>query len=297
MSGSSLAEIWLESGLLAEGSISKVMEGKAYKMGMRAHKLTFQALWRILTPQFIAYLQENGIDSDELKIIYEGNKTLQSFLKDNFHLLSELIQKNSEEKPNFAFWWSYLEIVSILLMFTKGIPDCQWKIYCVALKEMLPYIARYDHGNYFRCLTIYIADMNQLPKEVEEGFLSGDLAVLHSPRKFSHVDPDHAQEWVVGMSKGAAGLVGITQNVSALQRWALSFHWRSEITLKTYNVYGLDSKLSSCHREETTSGRKRDNDDEDAILKSMKSFLLLDTNSMNHSLCNIATKDQATKEI
>ena len=51
MGNSGLAELWLESGVLAEGSIKTVMEDKAYGKGMRVHKLTFQALWGVLYPQ------------------------------------------------------------------------------------------------------------------------------------------------------------------------------------------------------------------------------------------------------
>lgn len=119
------------------------------------------------------------------------------------------------------------------LMFKRGIRDGKWHTYRGALTELLPFIARYVHGNYFRSLTAYICDINQLPAEVEEQFLNGDFAVLRSSQKFSQVDPDHAQEWVVGISKGVDGLVGITQDVSTVQRWALSFHWRGEITKQT----------------------------------------------------------------
>ncbi|CAG9769081.1 unnamed protein product [Ceutorhynchus assimilis] len=44
MTGNSLIEMRLESGLMAGGSISKVIDGKAYGKGMRAHKITLQAI-------------------------------------------------------------------------------------------------------------------------------------------------------------------------------------------------------------------------------------------------------------
>lgn len=57
MANTGLAEIWLESGILGEGAIAKVLDGRDYAKAMRAHKLTFQALWRILIPKFIDYLK------------------------------------------------------------------------------------------------------------------------------------------------------------------------------------------------------------------------------------------------
>ena len=65
-------------------------------------------------------------------------------------------------------------------MFTKSIRDGIWLSYRAALTEMLPYMARYDHGNYFKSMSIYIADMNQLPEEVEKLFNMGDFVVQRS---------------------------------------------------------------------------------------------------------------------
>lgn len=135
---------------------------------------------------------------------------------------------------------------------------------------MLPYIALYDHGNYLKSLSVYIADMNQLPAEVEAGFHLGDFAVLRSNKKFSQVDPDHAQEWVVGTCKSATGgILGITQDVRTLQRWALSLHLRSQISEQTYTMF-TKSSHSTGHKEETSARRQRDLRDEESILQLME---------------------------
>jgi hypothetical protein len=47
-----LAEAWAEAGILGSSTIEHVMAGKAYNKGMRSHKLSFQALWRLLLPDF-----------------------------------------------------------------------------------------------------------------------------------------------------------------------------------------------------------------------------------------------------
>ena len=46
MEGSELSEVWVDSGLLAPGSAQLVFNGKSYSKGLRAHKLTVQALWQ-----------------------------------------------------------------------------------------------------------------------------------------------------------------------------------------------------------------------------------------------------------
>ena len=58
MSGSGLAEVWVESGLLGQGTAELALSSKSYNKGMRAHKLTFQALWCLLIPGLLAFSRE-----------------------------------------------------------------------------------------------------------------------------------------------------------------------------------------------------------------------------------------------
>ena len=55
--GIGLAKAWTESGILGSNSTAQAMAGKSYNKGMCAHKLTFQAMWRILLPQFLSFLE------------------------------------------------------------------------------------------------------------------------------------------------------------------------------------------------------------------------------------------------
>lgn len=236
MSGSGLADLWLASGLHAEGSAAKVLDGKTYGKGMRAHKLTLQAFWRRLHPLFLEFLDKQDIpEAENLSTQAAHTDELRDYLSSPVFLkyFSTFLQQRSEEDKNFTLWWSYIDMVLTLLMFIRGIRGGDWESYRGALSDMLPYIALYDHGNYLKSLSVYIADMHQLPAEVEAGFRSGDFTVLRTKKKFCQVDPDHAQEWVVGTCKSSSGgILGITQDARTLQRWALSLHFRSDISEK-----------------------------------------------------------------
>ena len=52
MKGSGLSEILIESGVCASGSLEKVMSGKHYNRALRVHKLTVEALERLLLCKF-----------------------------------------------------------------------------------------------------------------------------------------------------------------------------------------------------------------------------------------------------
>ncbi|KAL8567664.1 hypothetical protein ACOMHN_054475 [Nucella lapillus] len=53
---SGLLESWVESTILGPKSAEHVLAGKSYSRGMRAHKMTLQAMWRILLPQLLLFI-------------------------------------------------------------------------------------------------------------------------------------------------------------------------------------------------------------------------------------------------
>lgn len=108
-----------------------------------------------------------------------------------------------------------------------------------AFKRMLPYLFQYDHTNYARWETIYINEMHHLPQEVLLEFSQGNFVVKCSTSKFNQVDPDHSQEWLNAVGKSGGGIVGITRISEALNRWALSFNHRSNITIQTRQMFGV----------------------------------------------------------
>ena len=52
MDSSGLREVWVESGVYGENTISHMLIRKAYNKTIRGHKLTYETLWRILCPSY-----------------------------------------------------------------------------------------------------------------------------------------------------------------------------------------------------------------------------------------------------
>ena len=97
-------------------------------------------------------------------------------------MLDEFVAQSFQENVNFMFWWHYMELVSILLIFTRAQRE---------RGDMGPVI---DHLNYVRWGSVYISEMNQLPKEGLEEFKKGDFVVKWNENKFNKVSPDHSLE-------------------------------------------------------------------------------------------------------
>ena len=128
----------------------------------------------------------------------------------------------AKDDPNFKFWWSYMQMMQILLLFTRAQRDGIWDLHLSAFQSMLPYFMRYNHTNYARWGTVYLNEMHQLPPEVKTEFDAGNCVVKRTPHRFNQVDPDQSQEWLNAVGKKGGGIIGITKTSSALNRWALS---------------------------------------------------------------------------
>jgi hypothetical protein len=278
MQSTGLLEVWCESGLLGEKTAENAMMGKGYEKAIRAHKVTFQALWQILLPRFLDYLHS---EDRELKQMIEkadseedDQELIDILSAQRFReLLCKFRDNHGDTDPNFMLWWEYIKMVQVLLMFIRAQRDGIWDLHLVAFRCMLPYFHRYDHTNYSKWGVIYLAEMQQLPDEVLQQFKQGDFVVKVGKEPFNQVDPDQSTEWLNGTGKKGGGIVGITKTVSALSRWALSFNMRAKIAADTRQLYGLELDDSLTHKEATKSQRKKDSEAEVKVERSWKGLV------------------------
>lgn len=299
-----LEDVWTESELLGPISTQKVLNGKSYAKGVRAHKLTLQALWQLLLPQLLSYLEEHDhILKEDLVKMAQSNEPQQ--YDDLVTILSSASFQNclhafvlsKSEDINFQYWWNYMKMVNILLLFIRAQRDGLWDLHLFAFREMLPYFHHYDHTNYARWGCVYFAAMNQLPEEVKDEFKKGNFVVKESNRRFNQVDPDHSLEWLNAIGKKGGGIIGITKTNSALVRWALSYNLRASIARKTRTLFMVDHNDNMIHNESTPSRIARDNIDENSIVCVLRRFKVLAEDVSYQFLQNIATKDLATSDI
>ena len=59
---SGLKDIFIESQIVAEGSISAVIDGKPYNCGVRAHKYLYEALMRLAWAEFMRRLESSDLN-------------------------------------------------------------------------------------------------------------------------------------------------------------------------------------------------------------------------------------------
>ena len=88
----------------------------------------------------------------------------------------------------------------------------------------------------------------------------------------------------------------MTEKVSAQRRWTLSYNHRSQIAADTLDMYNLCSDVK-IHNEQTPSLRKRDNQNENALLEIFQRFNVFSNNAPSKVLQSVTTKNLATAEI
>lgn len=298
MSGSGLYELWMECELLGPVAAQNVLAGKHYSRGMRAHKLTAQALWKILLPSFLLFVANKDVNHSQiLNDIMNEQRDIASSLEQLQNTVFREYFLNFREEttnPNVLFWWSYLDLVSILLEFTKSEREGLWDLYLHSFRAMLPWFFRYDHTNYARWGSVYLADCHQLPSEVLEEFKQGNFVVKRSLGTFNQVDPDQSQEWLNATGKKGGGIVGITRTPSALSRWSLSYNLRSHVSFLTRTMYNVNPDDIITHKDASKSRKVLDSEFEESLVDAMKRFKVLDPSYESDQLINMITKDKAT---
>jgi len=210
MHSSELEDVWVDSNSLGPKTAEHALSGHSYAKGIGLHKLTMQAMWRILTQKLLTFIRnrdhdlekeiQNNLSSNDI----DGVVSLVAN-KDFRETVDAFVASN--DNPNFQFWWTYVEMVQILLLFIRAQTDGLWQLHLHAFKLIVPFFYRYNHTNYAKWGTVYISEMNHLPNEVKALFESGNFVVKRSEKQFNQVDPYQSQEWLNAIGKN----VGLEQ--------------------------------------------------------------------------------------
>lgn len=187
-----------------------------------------------------------------------------------------------------------MHMVIMLLQFVKAERTGNWRLHLAATSSMAPYFFAHDRQNYARWLPVYLAEMGQLEQkhpEVYQQFMEGEHAISRSSQPFASVWTDMALEQSINLdSKSKGGIVGISLNADALQRWFLTSHERAAITTAVKQMCGIgDLDRGGTHKEAAPKRVEPDENDVRKIVSCFVSGLMKDPfTEESDSLSNIA---------
>ncbi|KAJ8943944.1 hypothetical protein NQ314_009608 [Rhamnusium bicolor] len=222
MEPSGLKDVWIESDLYGESTVQGIFTGKKWNNGIRAHKLTYESLWRIILPMFEKWLLD--AKSDQIHSINLAKLlatqlctsiTEKREFKNEFQSIVASLGECTDAFEEFTFY----------LNFYTAKRSGNWDLHLKSLRCMIPWFFAYDHYNYSRCASVYLADMLNLEStapNVYVEFLKGNFVIKRLPGAFNTISVDQALEHVNKSSKNGGGIVGLTKNSTRLDEWGVS---------------------------------------------------------------------------
>ena len=134
---SGLVDVWIESTVYGDNTAQNNMAAKSYNRTVRAHKLTYEALWRILWDKFVKWAEDSSVDINPdimgaaKSVANEmSGKSSADAVHDQVNKLEEIFadtdmsgmlkEFEKDRSPSFTYWRQYMELVSLLLQFIRA---------------------------------------------------------------------------------------------------------------------------------------------------------------------------------
>ena len=194
-----------------------------------------------------------------------------------------------------------MDLVSILLAFTRALRCGDWKLYMSAFKSMMPWFAAYDHTHYTRWGAVFIADMENLAQtapRVYQGFLDGDFVAREAKHSFNEMPFDLCLEHINKTEKVAGGLVGITLNETARNRWSITYNERASLAQDTRSLFGLthDGEDDEDNHKDCLPSRIRRDNVVIQLVDQFQRYHVFQLENM-YELVSLTTGDVASEDI
>ena len=162
-------------------------------------------------------------------------------------------QQLSSKSSTAAFWFTLLELETVLVMHIRTIREGSFKLVVSCLRDISPWIFALDHIHYVRWLTVHVAELLSLEaenREIFESFVNGYFTISKSRRTFSKLAIDQVHEQNNKLVEVDGGAIGILENEAALLKWAVAGLMISDM-LETANLFENKPNEVYDHHEDT----------------------------------------------
>lgn len=152
-----LADLLIESGVVAPGSINCVIAGKQYNRALRAFINVYEALSRLRMQASLESINEDEASkyqqmAELLSASYsraDGLDIENPILRQFTTAYQAYIDEHSNNLT-FSFWSSYIDMVQLLLLFLRATRSSNWDLHLATIPKMLPWFFAYNRTNYCR---------------------------------------------------------------------------------------------------------------------------------------------------
>ena len=194
------------------------------------------------------------------KIAFDAQNEIRTYDEWKSHLKTTSI--------NAEYWFTVIELESLLFMFIKSLRLGDFSLFLYCLKKILPWFFALDHIQYSRWMPVFVQDLLTIMPKHEKtmnSFLKGYFTVKKTEKAFSNIGIDQAHEHNNKIVKTDGGAIGILDNQTSLIKWAVAGPIFSQILKNAKNDESFDA--SALHHEDTSLFEKTFREDRDAFLR------------------------------
>ena len=257
MQGSGLAEIIIESGICASGSLDKVLSGKHYNRALRVHKLVSEALERQLLHMFEETQPLTSLADDTSRLInglakaptaenlkkVEDSADFKTYFSQYQNFKTAL--RNGQHGKTAQFWLQYMDIIQLILTLIRATKENDLDLHIACLYRLCPLLFAFDHNNYARYVQVYLMTLMNLPSShpgSTELLKNNGFSVSRSsvPRSRNAVDIT-IEQTINRHAKCQGGIIGFSRNYAAYFRWCMTRHHRAKYVEATLQMTDMTS--------------------------------------------------------
>ncbi|CAG9822077.1 unnamed protein product [Phaedon cochleariae] len=269
--------ILVDSGILANGSLSSFLSGKHFHRGERLYPLIALALEIIHFQHFVECNEDvsNILTSNEEDIV-SYLETFQNARSENPKVENDIIIGVLEKYDKFRqdtleglhgktgqFRLIYCTLVSHYLEFDTAIRTGNHDLFLYEIPKICNLFFSFNHQNYSRWLVQYnenLLSVDETHPGLKDSFLAGSFGMKRTEKPFSKIPVDLTLEQTINAdaARSLTGISPFTNSLTARQRWSISHGMRTAILSHIYDVTGVKRK-QDVSKDLMPSRLKKDN--------------------------------------
>ena len=258
-------DAWIRSEVIGPNTVKQVLTCTHMKRALIVHEATVLALYQryydAVSCEFPKFFEEIIAAVINLNEAFES-KDYQNILKYHVELTKMLegemlsgllLQFETESMNNYQLQMVkiYMRMFERLLSFIHATRSRNWPLHLSSSEALAEDLESADRIKYGRLMPVYIAEMYALEQSdpvIWEAFSNGEFAVQKTKIPFVALGMDHAGEQVNKILKIDGGLVGVSRNVNARNRFMITAPIIAGISTKAKEICGIKTEKKDHHQ-------------------------------------------------
>lgn len=269
---SGIDDAWIEGDVYGSATVRQILKCNHYKRTLRAHIYTYMALYELALDQFfrekpalkaLCLAATDSVqeacgrsvwdkDCSPESVHIANNQFLQTLNDEEVTQQLKLWEAEKSSNAMFKSMMNYLHRVETILFFIEGSRNADLILHLQAGEALSKLFFAMDRLKYKRLWPRYIADMHELKNshpETWKELQNGNISVTKSSIPFVSIGADHACEHLNRMMKVHSGLIGISNNANARQRFFLATPEMSRLSTEFKEQFGLSDDKPKHHHD------------------------------------------------